>query len=215
MVLLICGRERPDPAGQLLVGGAELVQQLLVGRGLLERVELLAVQVLQQRVAQHVVVGGLADDGRDRLQARLPTGPPAPLAHDELVALAAVVVGQLPHDDGLEQPDLADGHDQLGQRLLVEVGARLQRVGRDAVDRTSANRAPATGCAAPASGCGTAVSAGPLGMSAPGRGPASGATRDGHAGPSWSGLGLSGGGAALGDLAAGVEVGERPRGPGS
>ena len=35
---------------------AEVVQQLLVGGGLLERVELAAVQVLQQRVAEQRVV---------------------------------------------------------------------------------------------------------------------------------------------------------------
>ena len=41
-----------DAAGQLLVGAAEVVEQLLVGGRLLQRVQLGAVQVLQQRVAQ-------------------------------------------------------------------------------------------------------------------------------------------------------------------
>ena len=45
-----------DPGGQLVVRAAEVLEQLLVGRRLLERVELAAVQVLQQRVAQQVVV---------------------------------------------------------------------------------------------------------------------------------------------------------------
>ena len=74
-----------DAVGELLVGDAELVEQLLVGRRLLERVELDAVDVLQQRVAQHRVVGGLADDRRDRVQAGPLARPPAALAHDELV----------------------------------------------------------------------------------------------------------------------------------
>ena len=49
--------------------GREVVQQLLVGGRLLQRVELLAVQVLDQRIAQQVVVGGLPDDGRDDVDA--------------------------------------------------------------------------------------------------------------------------------------------------
>ena len=54
---------RPGPADllcELLVGGAEVVEQLLVGRRLFQRVELLTVQVLDQGVAQQVVVLRLA-----------------------------------------------------------------------------------------------------------------------------------------------------------
>ena len=45
-----------DLARQFLVGRAEVIQQLLVGRGLFQRVELLPVQVLDQRVPEQVVV---------------------------------------------------------------------------------------------------------------------------------------------------------------
>ena len=130
-MLLICGRERPIRRGQLVVGAAEVLQHLLVGRRLLERVELRAVQVLQQRVAEHVVVVGLADDRRDRLEAGLLGGAPAALAHDQLVGLDPGA----PHDDRLEQPDLADRVDQLGHGVLVEDLARLHAVGRDLVER--------------------------------------------------------------------------------
>jgi hypothetical protein len=123
-----------DPGGELVVGAAEVVQQLLVGRTLLERVELAAVQVLQQRVAQQVVVGGVPHDRRDRAEAGLLGGPPAPLAHDELVAGLAVA-GQRPDHDRLQDADLADGVHQLGQRLLLEVLARLPRVRPDRPDR--------------------------------------------------------------------------------
>ena len=61
-----------DALGQLLVGAPEVLEQLAVGGRLLERVQLRAVEVLQQRVAQHVVVVGLADDGGDRVATRLP-----------------------------------------------------------------------------------------------------------------------------------------------
>ena len=81
----------PDAAGELVVRAAEVLEQLLVGRRLLEGVELAAVEVLQQRVAQQVVVVGLLDDGGDRLETGLLGGAPAPLAHDELEARLAVL----------------------------------------------------------------------------------------------------------------------------
>ena len=56
-----------DAGGQLLVRAPEVVEQLLVGGSLLERVQLAAVQVLQERVPQQVVVVGLLDDRRDRV----------------------------------------------------------------------------------------------------------------------------------------------------
>ena len=61
-----------DLAREFLVGGAEVVEQLLVGGGLFQRVELLAVQVLDQGVPEQVVVLRLLDDGAD-------LGQPGPL----------------------------------------------------------------------------------------------------------------------------------------
>ena len=55
--------------------------------------------------------------------------PPAPLAHDQLVAVARVT-----HDDRLQHADLADRADQLVQRVLVEHGPRLPRVRPDRPD---------------------------------------------------------------------------------
>ncbi len=120
-----------DPLRELFVGGAEVVEQLLVGGRLLQRVELRAVQVLDERVAEHVVVGRLADDGRDVLEAGPLRRPHPALAHDELVAAGA----ELPHHDRLQQADLGDGGGQFLERLFVEGQARLARVGRDRVDR--------------------------------------------------------------------------------
>ena len=89
-----------------------------------------AVQVLEQRVAQQVLVGGVADDRRDRVEAGLPGGARAALAHDELVR--ALVAGGA-DDDGLQDAELADAVDELGEVVGVEVGARLTRVGDDRV----------------------------------------------------------------------------------
>ena len=60
----------PDAAGELLLRDAEVLEQLLVGGRLFERVQLRAMQVLQQRVAEQMLVGGVADDGGDRVEAR-------------------------------------------------------------------------------------------------------------------------------------------------
>ena len=68
-MLEICGRERWIRAAELLLGAAEVVEQLLVGGGLLEGVELAAVEVLEQGVAQEVVLLGHLDDRRDDVLA--------------------------------------------------------------------------------------------------------------------------------------------------
>ena len=83
-----------------------------------------------KRVAQHRVVGGLADDRGHPLQPDPLRGPPPPLAHDELEAACR----GLADDDRLQQAELADRVLQLAQRLVVELRARLLRVGDDRVD---------------------------------------------------------------------------------
>jgi len=47
------------------VGHAEIIEQLLVGRSFLQRVEAGAVQVLEQCIPQHRVIRRVTDDRRD------------------------------------------------------------------------------------------------------------------------------------------------------
>lgn len=119
-----------DPLCELVVSALEVVEQLLVRRSFLQRVQLAAVQVLQQSVAEEVRVLGLAHDRRNGGEAGLLSGAPPPLAHHELVP-----VNHRPHDNRLENPDLPDRRDQFGQRALVEVPPWLARVGTDRADR--------------------------------------------------------------------------------
>ena len=98
----MCGRERPILLRELLVGRAEVVKQLLVRRGLFQRVQLLPVQVLDQGVPEQVVVLGLLDDGADLGQPGPLRGAPPALAHDELVPAGP---GRA-DDHGLQQADL-------------------------------------------------------------------------------------------------------------
>lgn len=109
-----------DGAGDLLLGHAELVGQAAVGARLLDRVEVFALDVLDEGELEHVGVVDVADDGRNGLQARLARGPQTPLAGDEFEASPL-----LPHDDRLHDPLGADGRHKLGELALVEVPARL------------------------------------------------------------------------------------------
>src|SRR4051794_6366978 len=109
---------------------AEILEQLLIGRRLLERVELRAVEVLKQRIPKQVLVGRVPDDGSDRLQSGFATSPPATLPHDELEPILA----DLANDDRLQEANLLDGVDELRQVVLIEDLARLARVRDDLVE---------------------------------------------------------------------------------
>ena len=111
----------PTRVRHLLLGEAEVLDELLVGGGLLERVEVLAVEVLDQR---------LLERRRRRRRSRTMAGmaveagplgrPPPPLPGDQLVG---AVAGR-PDQDRLQHAELADRGGQRRQRLLVEVPAR-------------------------------------------------------------------------------------------
>ncbi len=63
----------------------EVVDHLLVCGGLFQWIQCDAMQVLQQRVTQHIVVGGGFDDRGNRVQSGDLRRAPATFAHDELV----------------------------------------------------------------------------------------------------------------------------------
>ena len=117
-------------ARELLVGGTEIVEKLLVGCGLLQRVELLAVHVLDQGVPEQVVVLRLLDDGADLGQPGTLSGAPPPFAHDELVPAGP---GRTNHHR-LQEADLPDGFREFVECLLVEHPPRLPGVRCDGRD---------------------------------------------------------------------------------
>ena len=112
-----------DAAGELLFGQAELLDQGGAGLRLLDRVEVLADHVLDQRRLQPLGFGLIADDGRDLLQAGLLGGAPAALAGDQLVA----AVGEGTDEQRLDDAAGLDRGGQGGQRVGVEMGPRLVR----------------------------------------------------------------------------------------
>ena len=131
MVLEMTGRLRPSRDGQLLLGDVELLEQLLVGGRLFQRVQVGPMDVLQQRVPEQVGVLGAPDDRRDGADAGPLRGPPTALTHHQLVAAARHIAD----DDRLQQAELADRVGELDQGVLVEHRPRVPRVAPDLVDR--------------------------------------------------------------------------------
>ena len=87
----------------LLLRQVELVLQALEGLRLLERRQLLALDVLDEGQLQQLLVGHVAQRDRHAREPGRLRGAPAPLAGDDLVALAAA-----PHQDRLHDAALAD-----------------------------------------------------------------------------------------------------------
>ena len=106
--------EQPERVGDRRSGAAdavrdgflaepELVDQLAIGLGRLERVEILALEVLDQGELELLAIGELADDGGDPLEAGRLGGSEPPFAGDELVAVEG-----LRDEDRLQDAVLAD-----------------------------------------------------------------------------------------------------------
>src|ERR1019366_1961383 len=68
----------------LLLGEAEFAGEAMKGAGLLDRIEVLALEVLDDGDFHGLLVGDLADDGGDGGNACALGGEPAALAGDEL-----------------------------------------------------------------------------------------------------------------------------------
>jgi hypothetical protein len=138
-----------DPLREVLLGEAARGEEPLQGLGRLHRVQVLALQVLDERELERVVVGGLADEDRDLLKPRALGGAPAALAGDDLEAAAR----EAPGEDGLEDPLLADRLRELLELGLLEHLARLavlrvqilDRAGGDAARRGRRGRRLRTG----------------------------------------------------------------------
>ena len=122
--------------GQPLLGVAEAVHQLAVARRLLDRVEIGALDVLDDGDLEDLVIGQIAHHHGQLVEPRHPRRPPAPLARHDLVHRGVARRG--PHEQRLDHALGADRGGEVRERRLVEAPARLVGVGRDAVHRQGA-----------------------------------------------------------------------------
>ncbi len=122
--------------GQSFLRMAEAVHQLPVGGGLLDRIQVGALDILDDRDLDHIGIGKLADDDRQFVQLRHLRRTPAAFAGDDLVQTLAGRVRT--HDQRLQHTATAQRIGQFLQGFGVEMTARLIRVGGDLFDRNQA-----------------------------------------------------------------------------
>jgi hypothetical protein len=132
------GARAADGVSRLLVRHLEFVDQALNPSRFLHRIQVFALNVLDQRKGQRCLVGHVAHQHRDLLESRHLCGAPPALPRDELVALAV----DRPDEQGLHQPLRANRRRKLGQRLLVHLGPRLVFARANASDRKRRQRVP-------------------------------------------------------------------------
>ena len=121
----------PDLLGQRGLGHVQILEQHGERAGLLDRAQVLANEVLDQRQLQRSrLVQGVVDQRRDRRLAGELGGAPAPFAGHQRIPIA-----ERTDDDRLQHPALADRVRQRRERRLVKPPPRLVGVGVDDVDR--------------------------------------------------------------------------------
>ena len=118
-----------DHLGDIVDREPELVLERLIAARLLDRVQILALEILHERVPERLGVVHLADDRRDRRPSRELRRAEPPLAEDELVA-----VSRAPDDDRLQDAVQPDRLGELPQVLVVEMRARLMGIRIDPFD---------------------------------------------------------------------------------
>ncbi len=112
-----------DELGHRILAVPVTADQLLVAFSLLDRVQVFALNILDQRnFGRHRFVE-VADDRRDLVQLRLLRGPPTPFAGDNL---EAIVNGA--HQNRLQYAALDDRCGQLRNSSIVEILPWLQWV---------------------------------------------------------------------------------------
>ena len=120
-----------DAARDLVVGEVEARLQRLVALGLLDGVEVVALEVLGDRHDRGGRVVDLAQHDGDELESGLDGGALAAFAADEF----ELAVGTAAAGEGLDDAVLADGLHEIVQLLAAELRTRLERAAFDVLRR--------------------------------------------------------------------------------
>jgi hypothetical protein len=119
------GRLRaPHALGHVAEREAELIHEHCVGPRLLDRRKVFPRHVLDEREQERFAVIGLANEGRNRREARGTRGTPAPFAGDQLPGAA----GDGANNDGLHETLRPHRIGKLRDSLGIEAPPRLTRV---------------------------------------------------------------------------------------
>jgi hypothetical protein len=113
-----------DALGKLLVGEAELIDELAIADAP-DRIEILALEVLDEGEFELVAVGQLSNDRRDL------SSPAAVAARSRRLGDKLVAVDRLGHKDRLDDAVLGDARRERGHGRIVDPLARLARVESD------------------------------------------------------------------------------------
>ena len=119
-----------DAAGDFILLEREFLGEADVAGGFFHRVEVFALEVLDERHFEHIAVGRLAFDDRHGGEAEFAGGAPAAFAGDEFEFAI-----HRADDERLDDAVLADRLDEVVERGFAELGARLQRAGNHHVER--------------------------------------------------------------------------------
>ena len=115
------GARLADRRGGVLLRHVIGLNERFVALGLFNGVQILALQVFNERQLHCLAVVRLDDDGGHLRQTGKPRSPPAAFAGNDLI----VARGELAHGQGLNDAVFADGVRQIGERGVVKMLARL------------------------------------------------------------------------------------------
>src|SRR5262249_27443929 len=118
--------------GDVVLRHLELVGQAAVGERRLDRIQILALDVLDERHLEERPLLSrrhVADDDRHALEAGHLRCTPAPLAGDDLKPIA-----DLADDDWLDDAARFDGAREVVEAAVADLAARLEAVRREAID---------------------------------------------------------------------------------
>ena len=109
-----------DDPGQHFLGMPEFPRKLLICLRFLDRVKVLALDILDQRDLERSRIVEVANDDRDLVQPRALRRPPAALSRHDLI-----IMTMRPHDDRLDQPARRDRCREFVEQMIVEMTPRL------------------------------------------------------------------------------------------
>ena len=134
----VCDRRArlDDALRDLLLRQTVVAHELLVAFGFLNRVEVLPLQILDERKLHDLALARFNDHRRNLVEAGLPGRAPSSLARDNLIC---AVFFTRAHRNRCDDAVQADAFRQLVKRLLREYLPRLIGVWFDAADRDFAD----------------------------------------------------------------------------